>query len=346
MPAPDTTLAAIRTKVRRLTRSPSSSQLTDAQIDEYINTSVLYDFPEQLRLFTLRKKLTFFTEPNVSVYETNTIDSTNPLFDFKNLYITVEKPGYVAGYEVLWSQDRDQFFGLYPRLNNTESIGTGDAATVIFTGTLSNFPVLQEQVLFSSIDANGEGTTLIDLPVVNVTTGVKTQDGNLYLPGTEPDDFPTVVLAANTINYVTGVFSITFTTAPGTSEDVEAQTVPYVAARPQSLLFFNNKFTLRPVPDKPYRVEVEVYQQPTSLLAATDELELDQWWQYISYLASKKVFEDRMDLESVQMIVPELKNQERLVLRRTIVEQTKERTATIYTDQLERGGNNWWGQNF
>ena len=39
-------LQTIRTKVRRLTRSLSPAQLTDAQIDEYINTFVLYDFPE------------------------------------------------------------------------------------------------------------------------------------------------------------------------------------------------------------------------------------------------------------------------------------------------------------
>ncbi len=351
MPAPLTTLAAIRTKVRRLTRSPSTAQLTDAQIDEYINTSVLYDFPEHLRLFTLRKKFTFFTQPNISVYETISsttfVSSTDPFVNFKNKYITLEKPGYVAGYEVLWSQDRDQFFELYPRLNNIELVGTGNNSNAIFTGTLNNRPVLQEQVLFSSITSTGVGISLVDVPVVDATTGVKTRNGNLFVPGLEPTTPPTTVTATNTINYVTGVFAIDFgASVPGSSTRVEAQTVPYVAARPQSLLFFNNKITLRPVPDKPYRVEVEVYEQPTSLLAGANRLELDQWWQYISYLAAKKVFEDRMDLESVQMIVPELKNQERLVLRRTIVEQTKERTATIYTDQLERGGYNWWGQNF
>ena len=72
----DSTLAAIRTKIRRLTHSPSAALITDAQIDEYVNTFVLYDFPETLRLFSLRKTLTFYTEPNEDVYETNTVDPT------------------------------------------------------------------------------------------------------------------------------------------------------------------------------------------------------------------------------------------------------------------------------
>lgn len=50
----DSTLAAIHEKVRRITRTPSMAQLTDAQLDQYINTFVLYDFPSNIRLFPLR----------------------------------------------------------------------------------------------------------------------------------------------------------------------------------------------------------------------------------------------------------------------------------------------------
>jgi len=48
-------LQTIQQKVRRLTRSPSEAQLTDAQLNQYINTFVLYDFPEQIRTFNLLK---------------------------------------------------------------------------------------------------------------------------------------------------------------------------------------------------------------------------------------------------------------------------------------------------
>ena len=43
MPAPTSTLQTIRTKVRRLTRTPSTAQLSDDDLDQYINTFVVYD---------------------------------------------------------------------------------------------------------------------------------------------------------------------------------------------------------------------------------------------------------------------------------------------------------------
>jgi hypothetical protein len=41
-----------------------------------------------------------------------------------------------------------------------------------------------------------------------------------------------------------------------------------------------------------------------------------------------------MDLESVQQIMPEFKMQEKLVLRQTIVQNSNERTATIFTESV------------
>jgi len=316
----DSTLTAIRTKVRRLTRSPSTSQITDADIDEYVNTFILYDFPEHLRLSYLRSTFTFFTEPNIDLYENSTVVG-NQFENFKNLYVTTHKPAYIAGYPTSFSQSREEFFSLYPRTNSIVNEATGDGATTNFTGTLTNIPVLRNNVLFSSIDANNNGLSVYD-------SGDGTFAGN----------------GNGTINYVTGVYDITFNTAPGNGEEVNSQTVPYVAARPQSLLYFENKIWLRPVPDQPYRVEFEVYKRPTELLAGNSP-DLEQWWQYIAYGAAKKVFEDRTDLEGVAMLMPEFKQQERLVLRKTIVQQSKERVATIYTDRVPTGYNGWGNYN-
>ena len=338
------TLEKIITKVRRLTRSPSTAQLSEDQIKEYINTAYLYDFPETLRLISLRKTLTFFTEPNVDKYETSTVVD-NPLYNFKNLYVNTDRPIYVAGYNQYVSQDRTQFYNLYPRINFEESIGTGDGATDTYSGTLTNLPILQNNVTFSGISTAGVATVLVDVPVLDATTGIPTQDGNLYPLGSEPTTAPTVITPTNTINYFTGVYSITFNTDIGNGDDVQAQYVPYVAGRPTAVLLYDNAFYFRQVPDDIYRVELDVYVQPTELLA-TAHPELDQWSQYLAYLAAKKVFEDRMDIESVQQIMPELKNQERLVLRRTLVQQTKQRTSTIYTDQVDRSGWRGWGNNF
>jgi len=339
----NSSLVAIRTKVRRLTRSLSTSQLTDAQIDEYVNTFVLYDFPEHLRLFNLRKTFTFYTEPYIDVYETST-DVTSPLYNFKNKYITVHPPIYIAGVQSVFAESRDQFFSIYPMITSIASIGTnGDGATTAFSGTINQLQVgspssqqaiiLRNDVLFSSIDASGVGLGMIDYPISSTL-------GNLYVPGGDPTS-TTVQDVNNYINYTTGQFVVTFTAAPASGEQIFSQTVPQAATLPASMLFFDGKFTLRPIPDKVYKVDMEVYAQPTEFLGdedLTQEPHLSEWWQYIAYGASKKVFEDRMDLESVQMIMPEFKKQEVLILRRTIVQQTSQRTQTIYEQNTGAAG--------
>jgi len=55
-----------------------------------------------------------------------------------------------------------------------------------------------------------------------------------------------------------------------------------------------------------------------------------------------------MDLESVQLILPEYRKQENLCNRRSIVQYTNERVATIYTEStgnggFGNGGNGWTG---
>jgi len=317
------TLADIRTKVRRLTRSPSEAQLSNNDIDTYVDDFLLYDFPAHLRLNAFRRTLTFYTDPNVDVYGTNAI-AGDPLYDFKNLYITQHDPVYIAGHRAYFTQSRSDFFNLYPHVQGKVQIGTGDGIITNFTGTLSGHPVLAYNVLFSSIDANNDGLAIYD------ELGLGALAGDIG--------------AASTITYETGVYDITFVNAPANGTAVYAQTVQYTAARPVSVLYYDSKFTLRPVPDMPYQVTIETYVRPSSL--GNDPAEhpfLDQYWQLIAYGAAKKVFEDRMDTESVQIIMPEFKEQELLCLRRTIVQQSDERTSTIYTQSLS---NDWdWGRN-
>lgn len=330
-------LDTIRTKVRRLTRTPSTNQLSDATIDDYINTFVLYDFPEHLRLFSFKKTFSFYSEPYVDVYETDTATPTAPLFNFKNKYITVHPPIYVAGYPVWYSQSRAQFFAMYPLTNSIKSIGTtGDGVTTAFNGTLAGITtgsvIVRNHVVVSSIATNGDAITLIDDPQ-DATTG------NLVVP----NDTSTGN-ALGTINYVTGAFTLNFPTPPGSGEDINFEILVKATARPQGILYYDNKFTLRPVPDQSYKITMDVYERPTDLINDGDEPELEQYWQYIAYGAARKVFQDRMDMDSLALIEPEYKKQEQLVLRRTIVQQSNQRTSTIYTTTL--GGPGLYGSGF
>lgn len=373
MPAPTATLQAIETKVRRLTRSPSTAQLTEADLQNYINTFVVYDFPEHLRTFNMRTTYTFYTNPGQDRYPTDEVSfagvTTNPLYNFQNNFISIHAPVYMAGYNSFFTQSREQFFGVYPKTNSIAATGsTGDGIATQFSGVVNTAQsslvpgqsnqaagILQFEVLFDSIDSNGNGLTLVDLPVVDTSTGNNTQIGNLYDPNSTlyqaavitPPTVPFIgPLAPGTgfINYNTGQFNINFTTAPGPARPINSQTVFQVLSLPQALLYYDNTFFVRPLPDQPYRIQFEAYMRPTFLMNLGQTPQLEEWWQYIAYGAAKKIFEDRMDLDSVALILPEYQKQEQLVLRRTIVQNTNERTATIYTEQVGGiGGSGFWG---
>lgn len=358
------TLQAIRTKVRRLTRTPSTAQMTDAELDSYVNTFVLYDFPEHLRTFNLRTQFTFYTNPGQDVYPTDIASyggaTNNALYNFQNLYLTIHPPVYIAGYQAFFTQSREQFYSVYPQINSIASIGTtGDGVTTSFSGVVTingatllpgqtqNVSLLQNQVLFDSKDSAGIGLAMVDVPILDITTGYRFNIGNLYDPNSAAyqaalQNPPTFTDPTNFINYQTGQFTVTFNTAPAASAVINSQTVQTASALPLALLYYSNQFVVRPIPDQPYRVNFEVYQRPTALLDAAGYPELEEYWQYIAYGASKKIFEDRMDMDSVAMIMPEFKKQEALCLRRTIVQYTNERVATIYTESLN-SGNSYWG---
>lgn len=362
--APDSTLFAIEQKVRRLTRSPSTAQLTVTDLENYINTFVVYDFPEHLRTFQNRTSFTFYTQPYQDTYKTDaTWPTTAQLYNFQNQYIATHPPTYIAGFQAWNTQSREQLFGVYPLTRSIQQLQTlGDGVTTNFTGFISSLNnaisplnqsgqvstgLLQNNVLFESIDVNGNGVSLIDSPIVDANSGFNTIYGLMYPPNNPPVTLPLTLAtpyltnpafpSTNFINYATGQFNITFPTAPASGNIINSQTVPQVVSLPQALLYYNNQFTVRPVPDQVYPVTIEVDARPTFILNSGTSPQLEELWQYIAYGAAKKIFEDRMDLESVQMIMPEFKKQEALCLRRTIVQQTNERTATIYTEQTGSG---------
>ena len=333
--APNATLAAIQIKVRRLTRSPSTSQLSDSDLQNYINTFVVYDFPEHLRMFNNRTTYTFYTNPGQDRYPTDEVSfagvTTNPLYNFQNNFISIHTPVYMAGYNSFYTQSREQFFGIYPKTNSIASTGaTGDGVTQTFTGVVNTAQsslvpgqsnqmagILQWEVLFDSIDSNGNGLALVDIPVRNPSTGNNTIFGNLYDPASVDYQLalavpPTTVMSNNNINYSTGAFTCTFDGAPGAGQPINSQTVFQVLSLPQALLFYDNTFIVRPVPDQPYRIQFEAYMRPTFLMATNQTPQLEEWWQYIAYGAAKKIFEDRMDLDSVALILPEYQKQEQL----------------------------------
>lgn len=318
-------LGQIIITVRQLTRSPSANLLSDNDIINAVNTFVLYDFPEELRLFELRTTLTWYCLPYIDEYVTDGTQVDVPqLTNFDDNYITTHYPIYSAGYKMMFSQKPEEFFNVWQPGDFITRIGTGDGINTNFVGTLSAIPVLRNNVTFSSITNFDIGLSVYD-------------DGNGNLVGD-------VGAGPNFINYVHGNFGFNYSAPPGENIAINAMTFPYQPSRPTSILYYDDTFTLRPVPDQPYPINMEVYIRPSALLLNGQEPKLQQHWQYIAYGAAIKIFQYRSDLDSAAALMPEFEKQKLLVQRRTWVQYSNEQTNSIYKNQLS--DTNFYNGNF
>jgi hypothetical protein len=292
------TLGSIRTKIRRLTKSPGESQLPTNTIDTYINSFILYDMPPDVSLNSLKKVLRFYTEPYIESYSTSETE-TDALYNFKNNYALASNTVFIGGDLAYFTESRSDFYQRYPRTNQQESIGTGDDVTTNFTGTLTGYPVYRNNVVFASKNVVDAYIKMYD-------------DGN----GTFEGD------GAGGIDYITGVYDIIFTTAPATGEDVYCQRATYRVSKPNTILYFQDTFYLRPIPDKAYPVEVEVYQRPTELIDAGQLPDLSEWWEYIAIGSARKILIDRADYDTATILERELAKKEEHVLYKTIMQNS------------------------
>jgi len=137
------------------------------------------------------------------------------------------------------------------------------------------------------------------------------------------------------INYLTGVVTLTFIANVAASAPINAHYFSYKPSRPQTVCFFQDQIEMFPCPDQAYTVSFECYQYPTAFLssASTSSPQVKEWWQLLAYLAADKLFTDNGDFENAQKFRSLLDEQMRLCNRRTIVQQSTERTPTMYSTQ-------------
>jgi len=311
-----TTLANIRTKVRRLTACPAEEQLSTADIDKYVNTFYLNDLPQSLKLFSLKEVYTFYASPGVETYALN----GDPSFTDSaaaRAYYSVEPPAYVSGYQAYYTQSREELYRMFPNVNY-EDTQVGTAIAGPYAITISNTPLLRNYITVSATDGAGNRLIAYDDGVGGFTGDI----------------------TAGAIDYDTGaITALNFTAAIPATETITVQSVPYVSNRPSTILFFNNIFTMRPIPDKTYRVDINAYVYPTVLLLTGDSPEMQFLWQLLAIGAARKVFEDRGDTEGAQGVMGIYSEQLLLCQRKTIEQNRPIRTSTIYASQTEGVGN-------
>jgi len=301
-------LEQIRAKVRRLTARPSANQITDAELNDYINDFYIYDLPQVLKQWDLKSSL--------SPIEATTTGGDRILTEGRwlytvdsNQYISLEPPFYVGGYEIEYFQDVRSFFNYFPTRTSSQTLATATGIAGPYSGTVTGTPILFNSVFITAQD--GTGNTLV----------VESDEaGNLIGD----------VVAGGTIDLITGaVANLTFTALIPVGNIINSQAVSYVEARPQAVLYQDDTLTFYPVPDTAYEISCVVYSNPAELTGVA-EPEIRQWWNLIAMGAAIKIFTDNLDVESIAKIQPLYDQQKRLVLRKTLKQLSTQRVGTIF----------------
>lgn len=357
----ESTYTFIEKKVRRLTASASEAALSSANIQRAVNTFYNNDFPYAIKIDQQRSVYKFLTIPNVDRYP---VDVNN--------YQGFRSPVYFEGIPGNLFKNRDQLFNLYPRYPTQFQPAGGDGVTTSFTFTLfgnnvnpfpqPNFGILSGQVIIGGVDVNGNPIRIIDdggAVVNSFGIGANTTAGqllfiqqnnvgdNVYLDGLNQQQpaipplsplpipsppSPLTTQYCGTVDYVTTSITVNFPVAPAAGTMINVWAATYQVGRPYNLLFWNNEFTIRPVPDNVYLVEVEAYQTPAQFMNTNNNPILNQWAQYIAYGTAMEILRERQDSEGVENLREGFNRQEALVLERQSIEEIGQPNITLFNN--------------
>lgn len=280
------TLEDIIVKVRNLTGTPSSDQLSDTVIINYINNYYVYTMPFELKEQVQLDFLEFKAFPGQDVYT------------FPGTFLTDQPMAYADGFPLIFYQDPDVFYQDWPQEYSVDSLATGDGTTITFSGSLQDPPLIAGSLFIT------DGTQVLQ------DNGSGTFTGN----------------GTGTISYSSGAYSVNFTTAPAASATIYAKYLGYQADRPQGVLFFNNEFTFRPVPDQVYQIQMQGYINPTPLSNLADLPGFPEWGPLLAYGAAIEIFNDRGDENAVSVAMANLKRYENVAIARTVQQYQAEQS--------------------
>lgn len=340
------------------------------------------DFPYAIKIDQVRSVYKFLTIPNVDRYpvDVNTCQGFRAPIYFEGIQGNFFKnrdqlynlyPRYPTQFQPISGDGVTKSFTFQLFGNNVNPFPQ------------PNFGILSTQVIIGGIDVNGNPIRIIDdggAVVNSFGIGSNTTHGklifveqnavgnNVYLdslnrqqpsipnlsplggqqnaniPNNAYPPFPLTPQYCGSVNYVTTQFSVNFPVAPAAGTNINVWAATYQVGRPYNLLFWNNEFTIRPVPDNVYLCEVETYQTPSQFMQTTNHPVLNQWAQYLAYGAAMEILRDRQDMEGVENLREGFKRQEAMVLERQAIEEIQQPNITLFnTTQTGYGYGTGWG---
>jgi len=335
--------------------NPGSLGMTD-----YINSFYLYDFPAQFRSLKLKDTYTFNTVQGRDVYP----------FDNEH-WTTVEMPcfcmergmqlftDYWSFYRVNYNWQQQTNFAYGNGTDGSPTPYSGQLVTLsggsfnpsgVIVRSVNNNPMV-ETIPSQTVPANTSPFPFgLPLPfdqvqfnrVQNILITANTAQGTLNVSDDGAGNLTGDCLTGN-IDYFTGaITNLRFTANVPQGNPIQAQYIPAQPSIPLSILFYQQQFTLRPVPDRGYTIKVTAYRQPSQVLLGSQTLnpnvsgvpELSEWWEALAFGAAKKIYEDRLDPDGVALMDKGLQEKYDLINSRTCGQIGKQRIGTIYADQL------------
>ena len=350
------TLQDIIEKIREVSASGNSLQVTDTKIIKYINSYYLYDFPNDLRILKLKDVYTFNTIQGVDTYPFN--------FDH---WSTVEAPAYCGKVQITLFQDKMTFYGYNFNTQQLETFDMGDGTAGPYSGTtqaspiiksVNNNPIVDTQTANTSVFPAGYPPNFVQnniSRIQNILISANTATSSLHVTDDGAGNLIGDCLAGGTIDYQTGaIANLTFTSSVPDDNDINIQYTQAVLSQPYNILFFQNQFVLRPVPDQSYTIEITAYRQPSQALLGTNSTstpdlngrpEQFDWWELLAFGVAKKLYQDRLDTDGVQMMEAFLQEKISEARTRTYGQLGSRQINTIYrneTNQLNNYGGIKW----
>ena len=365
------TYSIIEQKVRRLTASAGQSALTSANIQYYVNHVYANDFPYAVKLDQTRQIYKFFTIPNVDRYPADVnsyMGFRAPVYvegrpgnfyknrdQLYNLY-----PRNPTQFQPISGNGTQTSFTFTLFGNNLNPFPQ------------NNYGILSSQLVIGGIDKNGNPIRIVDdggaitnslgigsntttgnllfINTNNVGNNVYLNSSNAQMPAIPPlsplgggnatynpsypayPPSPPTPQYCGTVNYITTSITVNFPVAPAAGSQINVWAAQYQTGRPYNVLFWNNEFTVRPVPDNIYMIEVEAYQSPVQFMMTTDNPQLNQWSWWLAYAAAMEILRDRQDMEGVENLKEGFMRQEGLVLERQAIEELFQPNITLFNN--------------
>ena len=279
------TVFDIKKKIRQVTGRLSSMEISDDELLDRMNKFYQYTFPAEVKLDRNHTYYEFLTVPN------------QPYYNSPDMYTNFEPPAFLDMQQIDWYQDPTVFFQRNPLQITSSKPWLGDGITAAFTTT----------ILSTSIYP---GTMVI-------TDDVETfEDVNLLWSNSPVTVYGS--LGGNaTIDYVTGIVTVGFFTAPASGTTIRLSYTGFKAGKPTSVLYYNNEFQFFTVPDTAYRFKVKAYTKLAPLIAATDRPLLDQWGPCIAYGTARDIHIDYGESDAYAEVSSLYKEQVAYCLNRT-----------------------------